>query len=108
MIIFISITLSLLIQYVKSKYNKNNVFCIILLSDFYVTRLPSIHLIWYGPPEILQDHQISRAGGPVVHCPDYLPVTTSPDDTFYSDFLLCSDLFSEDGVKIFQCIHNRL
>ena len=22
----------------------------------------------YGPPEILQDHHISRTGGPMVHC----------------------------------------
>ena len=42
-IFFISVTLSLLIQYVRSKYNKKIMFlCIILFSESHVTKLPSI------------------------------------------------------------------
>ena len=36
-----------------------------------------------------------------IHARVYLlPVTTSPDDTLYYDFLLCSELYSEDCVKM--------
>ena len=32
----------------------------------------NLHLATSGPPEIWQDHQISRAGGPMVHCLEIL------------------------------------
>ena len=34
-------------------------------------------------PEILQDHQSSRAGGPVVHCPEKLIYSPSTESTHY-------------------------
>ena len=30
----------------------------------------NVRLATFGPPGIWQDHQISRAGGPMVHCLD--------------------------------------
>ena len=35
-----------------------------------------LHLATSGPPEIWQDHQISRAGGPMVHCLEILISST--------------------------------
>ena len=42
----------------------------------------NLHLATSGPPEIWQDHQISRAGGPMDHCLEIL--ISSPVDGFQS------------------------
>ena len=36
-----------------------------------------VHLATSGTPEIWQDHQISRAGGPMVHCLETLISSTA-------------------------------
>ena len=40
-----------------------------------------------GPPEIWQDHQISRTGGPMVHCLEML--ISSPEYIVVAKYYIC-------------------
>ena len=65
----ISVSIQLIYSKVFSNVWCGSKFILSAVFDFIKT---NVQLATSGPPEIWQDHQISRASGPMVHCLEML------------------------------------